>query len=79
MSSETMSIANAGHSDTQIISEIISYYEKGADVLFSRSHTGEAKIKIKHGPFKLLTTRYVVNDKIAVAIRENMRARIKRN
>ena len=77
MSYVTMSVDNTPQSDLAIVSEVLAHFDNGADVLFSRSHTGEAKIKVKHGPFKLRVLRYTVNDKIAVTIKDAMRARIK--
>ena len=36
-----------------------SYYQKiGANFYFRRDHMGNPKIKIKYGPFKLLTKRF---------------------
>jgi hypothetical protein len=77
MSFVTMRIENPSQGETNIVLEIMRHFDNGADVLFSRSHTGEAKIKVKHGPFKLRTTRYTVNDRVAVAVKDAMRARIK--
>jgi hypothetical protein len=77
MSSIAMRIDSPAPGDSEIIAEILRMFDNGADVLFSRSHTGEAKIKVKYGPFKLRTARYTVNDKTAVAIKDSMRARIK--
>ena len=36
-----------------------SYYQKtGANFYFRRDHMGNPKIKIKYGPYKLLTKRF---------------------
>jgi hypothetical protein len=78
MSSVAMRVDSPAPGDSEIIAEILRMFDSGADVLFSRSHTGEAKIKVKYGPFKLRTARYTVNDKTAVAIKDSMRARIKK-
>jgi hypothetical protein len=77
MSSVAMRIQGPAMGDAEIVVEIMRYFDNGADVLFSRSHSGEAKIKVKHGPFKLRTSRYTVSDKTAVAVKDSMRARIK--
>jgi hypothetical protein len=79
MSSVTMRIDDPTKGDSDIVVEVLRLFDNGADILFSRSHTGEAKIKVRHGPFKLRTARYTVSDKIAVAIKDSMRARIKRD
>ena len=79
MSIMKMSIDNAANGDPDIVAGIMGLFDNGADILFSRSHTGEAKIKVKYGPFKLRTARYTVNDKTAVAIKDLMRARIKKS
>ena len=78
MSLVKMTAENMPKGDPEIIAGVMSLYDSGAEVLFSRSHTGEAKIKVRYGPFKLRTARYTVNDKTAVAIKDLMRARIKK-
>ena len=65
--------------DDDIAANIMKLHEGGADILFSRSHSGEAKIKIRYGPFKWRTVRYTVNDKTALLIRNMMRSRINFN
>ena len=77
MSSISVNIESDNTGDSGVMREILDLYNKGAEVLFSRSHTGEAKIKVKYGPFKLRIARYTVNDKTAVAIKNTMRARDK--
>ena len=74
MSSISMNIEGGNTGDSGEAREILALFDKGAEVLFSRSHSGEAKIKVKYGPFKLRTARYTVNDKTAVAIKNAMRA-----
>ena len=76
MNASTFSAKDAVALDSGIIAEVIKHFDNGSDVLFSRSHTGEAKIKVKYGPFKLRIARYTVSDKTAVAIKDLMRARL---
>jgi hypothetical protein len=78
MSMLKMTAENMPQGDPEIIAGVMGLYDNGAEVLFSRSHTGEAKIKVRYGPFKMRTARYTVNDKTAVAIKDLMRARIKK-
>lgn len=47
--------------DTELVDRVITQARRGADILFGRTHSGTLKIKVKHGPFKLLTSRYNVD------------------
>lgn len=44
--------------DIDLIRKASYYKNNGANFYFRRNHFGSPKIKIKYGPFKLLTKRF---------------------
>lgn len=78
MNSAKTRVDVAPEPEPEVVADVMGYFDKGAEVLFSRSHTGDAKIKVKYGPFKLLKVRYTVSDKVALAIKEAIRTRSKK-
>lgn len=44
--------------DMELIGKVSRHARRGGQILFGRSHTGILKIKVRHGPFRLFTTRY---------------------
>ena len=47
--------------NAELADEIIRRAKSGAEILFGQGVYGEFKIKIRHGPFKLLSRRYQVD------------------
>jgi hypothetical protein len=48
---------------------VLRLYESGAEVLFADSHVGDVKVKVLHGPFKLMVTRYRIDHEAATSLR----------
>lgn len=44
--------------EQKTIDSVISHARKGHQVLLGYGHTGNVRIKVKHGPLGLVTTRY---------------------
>jgi hypothetical protein len=76
MSAASMKLEYTAGSGVDVAAVVMGYFDKGGDVFFSRTHSGVAKIKVRYGPFKLRTARFCVSDKIAVSIKDMMRARM---
>lgn len=47
--------------DADILNRIQELKDSHAKIMFGRGHAGQCKIKVKHGPMNMLTTRYVVD------------------
>ena len=76
MNTTSMKLENCLAGGADIAAIVMGHFEKGGDVFFSRTHSGVAKIKVRYGPFKLRTARFHVSDKVAVSIKDLMRARL---
>jgi hypothetical protein len=48
---------------------VLRLYKKGAEVLFAESHVGDVKVKVLHGPFKLMVKRYRFDHDAAANLR----------
>ena len=44
--------------DWQTVKTVVAHAKKGHQIFFRRSHNGYTKIKVTHGPFGLLVSRY---------------------
>jgi len=47
---------------TPDIEKILELHRRGAQVLMRRSTVGKGHVKVRHGPMKMLTTRYSLED-----------------
>lgn len=61
--------------DNELIKLVLKHARRGNDIFFGRSSAGGLKIKVKHGPFNVLTTRYKTNPTTFDAIRHLMNER----
>ena len=59
--------------DPNLVEEVLALARNGATVMFGRSASGRGKIKIRYGPMKLATKRYMPND----ATFEEIKARLR--
>lgn len=76
MGAASIKLGHVMSSGVDIAAVVIGHFDKGGDVFFSRTHSGVAKIKVRYGPFKIRTARFCVSDKVAVSIKDMMRARM---
>jgi hypothetical protein len=79
MNSASMKLETGVSNGADIAAIVMGHFEKGGDVFFSRTHSGIAKIKVRYGPFKLRTARFHVSDKVAISIKDLMRAQINKS
>jgi hypothetical protein len=78
MGAASMRLDKSLSNGVDVAAVVIGHFDKGGDVFFSRTHSGVAKIKVRYGPFKLRTARFCVSEKVALTIKDMMRARIKK-
>ena len=76
MNAASMKLGHVVSGGMDIAAVVMGHFDKGGDVFFSRTHSGVAKIKVRYGPFKMRTARFCVTDKVAISIKDMMRARI---
>jgi hypothetical protein len=60
--------------DRQAVETVKKHAEKGDTIFIGQNHVGRAKIKIRHGPLKLLTKRLDVDADTLDAIKSILRA-----
>ena len=58
--------------DERLVKDILKHVNQGHKVLFAVDHLGTVHIKIKHGPFKMFTTRHETDQETFAAIKEQL-------
>lgn len=58
--------------DKRLIKNVLEHVHRGHKVLFGVDHLGIVHIRIKHGPFKLLTVRYRTDQATFAAIKQRL-------
>jgi hypothetical protein len=73
---QKMTFVNSVPSHDETVDEIIKLHEKGAEVLFARSHTGEQRIKVRYGLLNLRIKRFTVSYQTAVKVKDALSTRM---
>lgn len=61
--------------DEEFLAKIRKWKDQNAKILFGRGHAGQCKIKVKHGPGGIFTSRYNVDPETFEAAKRIMSSR----
>jgi hypothetical protein len=60
--------------DNALVDRIIEMRRRGAAIWFARTANGRIKVKVKFGPFHMMTRRYHPDEATFEALKQRMRA-----
>ncbi len=60
--------------DLNVVESVVDYSSKGCKILFGHNVLGGMKIKVKYGPFKILTKRFKTDIETYYEVKRRLKA-----